>query len=166
MNWNVTRKFDRKKNSEFAFVAELMAALGAKRSFPAPVMELLADVAKKNSDKFDLTFSAEWAVVPGDKKAKKHKFKTHAELDEWVLVMRKEHPNLEAEHADDWSLLLLMDRLFWCGQESPDLDAMNPRDKARSEGCPFGPPAFHKVLEMDLGGGHKRGQIIRKKTPQ
>ncbi len=55
--------------------------------------------------------------MPGDKKAKKHKFKNHQELDEWLLVVRQHYPDLETKFAEDWSFLMLLDRCFWCGIE-------------------------------------------------
>jgi hypothetical protein len=62
-------------------------------------------------------FQADWAVMPGEKKAKKHKFKNHQELDEWLLVMRQQYPDLDTKYAEDWSYLTLLDRCFWCGIE-------------------------------------------------
>lgn len=164
--WNTGKKFDAKKGSAQNFVTELFAALGAKLSIPRAIGDVL-DATQKHHEKLpDLVFSAPWCILPGDKKAKKHKFKSHAELDEWVLARRKEHPNLEVEHADDWDLLVLLDRLCWCGGAGMEREQMQEKDRPREEGCPFGPPAFHKVMEMDLGGGPKKSQLIKKKSIQ
>ncbi len=103
-------------------------------------------------------FQADWAVTPGDKKSKKQKFKTHQELDEWLLVMRQAHPDLESKHFEDWNYLLLLDRCFWCGVECKDAFESGERDRPRADGCALGPPAFQKVMELELGSGPKKNQ--------
>lgn len=161
VSWNVTKKYDAKKASNLAFVEEVLKALGSKIAIDARIKDVLIDMHKKGGEKFEATFQADWAVMPGDKKAKKHKFKSHAELDEWVLARRIEHPDLEAQHPDDWTFLKLLDRCFWCGKEGAD-SAWAPKDEPRTNGCAFGPPAFEKVMELDLGSGPKKSQQIKK----
>lgn len=161
--WNTQHKLDAKKHSTVAFVEELLRAVGAKATVAPRVRDVLADAQVKGGQKFEATFQADWAVLPGDKKARKHKFKTHEELDEFVLAMRKEHPDLETAHGDDWNYLLLLDRCFWCGVEGTDAAAAAERDRPRTEGCAFGPPAFQKLMDLELGSGPKKNQVIKKK---
>ena len=166
VGWNTGRKYDGKKSSTLAFVDEVLRAAGAKTAVAARVKDVVGEAcAKGGGAKFEAAFQAEWAVLPGEKKAKKHKFKTHAELDEWVLAMRKEHPDLETAHPEDWNYLLTLDRCFWCGIEGTDPATASERDRPRADGCAFGPPASTIVMELELGSGHKKNQLIKKKTP-
>lgn len=164
VEWNVKRKHDLKKNSNLVFSEQLLQAVGASADSVTPrIRDVLSDAMKKGGEKFEAVFQGDWAILPGDKKAKKQKFKNHAELDEWVLARRIEHAELESQHPDDWAYLKLLDRVFWCGKESADAE-WNLRDKPRANGCAFGPPAFEKVMELEIGSGPKKSQLIKKKA--
>ncbi len=47
--------------------------------------------------------------------------------------------------------------------KAPDPNASSERDRPRADGCAFGPPAFLKVMELELGSGPKKNQVIKKK---
>lgn len=188
VSWNTSRSFDLKKNSPLAFVDDVISALKCKKLEIAPrVRDVLSEMQHLQKRKVDVSFSAEWAneekggkSLFGKKLLKEHKFRTHEELDEWMLQQRKAFPELESEYPDDWSYLLLLDRCFWCGisADKDDKDDANnsgsaaskkeERDRAldrpREDGCAFGAPPFQKVMELELGSAPKKTHIIKKKS--
>jgi hypothetical protein len=90
---------------------------------------------------------------------KKMKFKTHTELDDYVLDIKEKHPNFEDSHHNEWITLQCYDRHFWCGITDPQ--KYPEADKPSSKGCPFLKPLFEKYLEG--GGFSKKNNLIKKK---
>lgn len=78
-------------------------------------------------------------------KYKGRDFKTHQELDEYVLDLLKKDPKFPQNHSNDYALLKSFDRAFWLRYYKDKNEISTPHDQ-----CPFGNPHDSQSLYQNV----------------
>lgn len=94
------------------FVNDILLGIGIKIDFQGPLgsfMKKLKDEGKcKISFEMDTNFREKFGV-----KEKAVEFKTHQELDNFVIKLLKVDNQFDKNYPDHWKLLKSFDRAFW-----------------------------------------------------
>ena len=154
LDWNVHKTYKKDKMDTFHFVETVLKELKVNIVLPEALIKFFKDMGSRKgpSKPFKCPYTG-----------KKHTFKTHTQLDDYVLQTKEKNPDFEDKHRESWIILQCYDRHFWCGITTIDSEKWPANDKPSASGCPFLKPLFERYFE---GGNaaRKASKLIKKKS--
>jgi len=153
LDWSIHKTYKKDKVDSFQFIEAVLKQLKSKIVLPDQLVKFFKDMGSRKgpSKPYKCPYTS-----------KKHTFKTHTELDDYVLETKEKHPNFEAEQRESWAILQCYDRHFWCGITTIENDKWPANDKPSASGCPFLKPLFEKYFEGGISS-RKASKLIKKK---
>lgn len=153
--WNTTKLYKDQppKNKDEGncqdFINDILNELNIKLEFTGPMAIFMKKLREKGKCSIEFEtddeFREKFAI-----KEKSIQFKSHQELDQFVMKLTKIDSNFQIKYKDHWGLLKSFDRAFWLRfYKFSTNEKFRPFEKQGECSCPFKDPMETGSIPID-----------------